>query len=674
MNAAAQWLTIAACLAFGGTAMAAGARIVVRPGTELGPVNRMVFGQNMIGYQDMAHIDQARRVSPQFSDLGSGIWDAETRRPEPQMVGLCREAGARTLRWPGGCGAHRFNWKKTVGPVEDRPNQQFGLPEFLRFCQAAGAAPMITLSVFWGDENDAADLVAYLNAPAGGGNRWADLRALDGREEPWNAVWFEYGNESYHGDHQGQSISPQEYALRFRRYRDAMRAVDPAVKLGAIISRIHSEWTREVLRSCGRHADFLVFHPYKPNYYSNEGEASAEQIARACFAAPHVWPGQYERIQGLCRELAGREDLGLCLTEYNGHFVQEQPVPYRQCLANAINNAEHLRVMMEPRSKVISSHFWQFANEYWGCVLGYPQQGEPVRKQANFFVFEMYRGHFGDRLIEADITCDTFDYEGGLGVPACTGEPAEEMELGPIDVPAEPWRLSDPPPGASHYTDDDELVADFDGSEDVNYFHAAIEMDAEPNMAYRVTVRARTEGLSGGAVGIQVGDARGWTVTRSAALELPLDGDTDWQDVTVTYRTLPDTRSIHIMARRLSGRGEVKGRARFGRIVSIEKYRPFSYGAVPVLGVNASKSEDGRTVYLMIANKTLTEATPVAVELPGTYASARAFCLSGPSPDATNLKEPATIAIRPLPVATTGEGTFALELPPCSLTALELSK
>ena len=65
----------------------------------------------------------------------------------------------------------------------------------------------------------------------------------------------------------------------------------------------------------------------------------------------------------------------MAIPEYNGHFVQEKPVPYRQSLANALRNAEHLRIMMKPENRILMANFWQFANEYRGMVQGYTHHG-----------------------------------------------------------------------------------------------------------------------------------------------------------------------------------------------------------------------------------------------------------------------------------------------------------
>ena len=52
-----------------------------------------------------------------------------------------------------------------------------------------------------GDANEAADLVEYMNAPAGtnprGGTAWADVRAANGHAAPYGIKYWEIGNEYY---------------------------------------------------------------------------------------------------------------------------------------------------------------------------------------------------------------------------------------------------------------------------------------------------------------------------------------------------------------------------------------------------------------------------------------------------------------------------------------------
>ncbi|MFQ6096844.1 MAG: hypothetical protein ACE5O2_03895, partial [Armatimonadota bacterium] len=78
------------------TAVAFGAqtaRITVNPDAIIGPVNRLILGNNMLAYQ---------RGRDEYGNRGAGIWDPENRRPVPEYVALARESGMTVARWPGG--------------------------------------------------------------------------------------------------------------------------------------------------------------------------------------------------------------------------------------------------------------------------------------------------------------------------------------------------------------------------------------------------------------------------------------------------------------------------------------------------------------------------------------------------------------------------------------------
>lgn len=150
------------------------------------------------------------------------------------------------LRFPGGCiveGATldtRYNWKNSVGPVENRPlnetrwnygkerthmdyYQSYGLGfyEFFQFCEEIGAEPLPVLScgmacqfnnditkpgdwLAQGDNlnefvQDAIDLIEFCNGdPAT--NKWAQVRAQMGHPAPFGLKYLAIGNEQW-GEH-----------------------------------------------------------------------------------------------------------------------------------------------------------------------------------------------------------------------------------------------------------------------------------------------------------------------------------------------------------------------------------------------------------------------------------------------------------------------------------------
>lgn len=171
------------------------------------------------------------------------LWDsAAVPRISALAATRARELGIRALRWPAGTDADFFEWRTSVGPVEERgevptafgiyQTPSFGLHEFLDFCESEGIEPLLTVNVRR-PAQEAADLVEYVlgdsETPLGA------LRARHGRAKPWRAVYFELGNEpsvNYANGH-AEREAARGYVELARRTADAMR--DTAGALGASI-------------------------------------------------------------------------------------------------------------------------------------------------------------------------------------------------------------------------------------------------------------------------------------------------------------------------------------------------------------------------------------------------------------------------------------------------------
>jgi len=654
------------------------AMITVHPDTVIGAVNPLVFGNNQLTNPE----------SEYYSNRGAGIWSPGAVLPAPsgprpvsEFVELSRQAGITVNRWPN---VKVYDWKQYVGPVKDRMRKQFGLPEFLAFCEDTNAVPLITLSVAGTEPADAADLVEYLNQPndganPNGGTDWAAVRAADGHPKPYNVVWFEYGNEEYGSTPKTKSnpdpllVSPEEYATRYVRVQAAMKALDPRVRLGAILQYGEWTWTRSVLEGCGRQMDFAIEHTYVPNYKENDDSIDRSLIAKACTASDTQIQERYDWLHSQIQEITGRKDVLLAITEYNGHFVQEQPMPYRQTLADALRNAEHLRVMMKPENRILMANFWQFANEYWGMVQGYTHEGRVPVRQANFYVYQLYHEHFGDALIKADVRSGTWDFAGAAGVRERRGQPRPfrlwEQNLLPADYRWDGKILAG---SIDHRIDGRIATAEFNG-EDVNYHHAYLKLPAEPSTGYRIVGSIKTEGLvEKEGVTFEILDGRGWGATHSNAMGTKVKGTEDWTRVQVDYVTLPDAKEIQILARRLGGNGPVRGKASF-RLEAVRKFLPANAGAVPDVGVNSAKRPDG-TVTVIIVNKNTEESIPVHLSVAGARPrkhAADAWMLTGASCFENNLSDPSAVGIRKVAVGVSPDG-YSLQLPPCSMAACEI--
>ncbi len=163
------------------------------------------------------------------------------------------------LRFPGGnylegnAFNQRFNWKETIGPVEQRPGHPspwgywstdgFGLLEFAEWCEDLEMEPL--LGVFAGYclgrggvigagpklepyVQEALEEIEYLIGDAQT-TKWGAQRAKDGHPQPFKMQYVEVGNEDWF-DRSGPDRS-STYDGRFAQFYDAIKQKYPQLKL-----------------------------------------------------------------------------------------------------------------------------------------------------------------------------------------------------------------------------------------------------------------------------------------------------------------------------------------------------------------------------------------------------------------------------------------------------------
>ena len=153
-------------------------------------------------------------INHRYAFNGYGSFDATTMSIKEEFKELYENAGFGSIRYPGGTISNLFNWKTTLGPVEERKDQihgfynnsgqggiapNFGIGEIATFADSVDSEIVYVYSLGRGSAQDAADLIEYLNAQVGtnpnGGVDWAAVRAENGHPEPYNVRYFEIGNE-----------------------------------------------------------------------------------------------------------------------------------------------------------------------------------------------------------------------------------------------------------------------------------------------------------------------------------------------------------------------------------------------------------------------------------------------------------------------------------------------
>ncbi len=294
------------------------ARVIADPARTVATLDRRLFGSFV------EHI--GRCIYEGIYDPGSKLSGADGFRKD--VLAEVRQLGVPIIRYPGGNFVSGYNWLDGVGAKKDRPrvlnrasnsteSNQFGTDEFLAWCRAVGAEPLLAVNLGTGTPERAADLVEYCNVESG--TRWSDLRRKNGAERPYNVKYWCLGNEM-DGPWQLGHMPAKEYGLKARDAALQMRTVDPSIRLVACGSSevgmpTYLEWDRQTLEECYDDVDAISLH----HYFGNGPETGGDS---AKFLASNlIMDRQIEEIMAVCDMVRGRKrskkQLWLSFDEWN---------------------------------------------------------------------------------------------------------------------------------------------------------------------------------------------------------------------------------------------------------------------------------------------------------------------------------------------------------------------
>ncbi|MCY3020972.1 MAG: hypothetical protein NTW87_18300 [Planctomycetota bacterium] len=250
---------------------------------------------------------------------------------------LLRTLNSPIYRWPGGNFVSGYNWKDAIGDRDRRPprwerawndveDNDFGLDEFMTLCREIATEPMIVVNTGLGSVQDAADEVAYANGAAE--TRWGSERARNGHAAPYGVVWWGIGNEMYGGWQLG-NVPVEHYAVRHNAFVQAMRAVDPKIKVIAVGAP--GKWNDLVLGGCAANTDLLSMHHYSERKF--RVPLSPEDAAKYEAGFPNYSACVLNGVRGLIADMRKRlgkdpkiDAIKLCIDEW-GIVREWNPAP-----------------------------------------------------------------------------------------------------------------------------------------------------------------------------------------------------------------------------------------------------------------------------------------------------------------------------------------------------------
>jgi len=189
-----------------------------------------------------------RNLFGQFAEhLGKGIYEGvwvgpdspipNTRGIRNDVVAALKALKVPNVRWPGGCFADDYHWRKGVGP--DRAAQinpdwggvvepnTFGTHEFMDFIGQIGSRAYLSVNVGSGAPQEAAEWLEYLTAAQP--TALQKERAANGHPEPYVIPYLGIGNENWDC---GGNMTPEYYLQQLKTFARYSRNFNPAQREG----------------------------------------------------------------------------------------------------------------------------------------------------------------------------------------------------------------------------------------------------------------------------------------------------------------------------------------------------------------------------------------------------------------------------------------------------------
>lgn len=661
------------------------ALITIDPNKITGQVNPLVFGHNIV-----AANWPGKGQLKVYGRHGNGLWNPTLNVPVSEAVVLSKEMGMPILRYPGGCMTHVYDWKKTVGPLNERPDYTFGLMEFLSFCKAVGAEAQICVSAYTGEPQDAADLVEFLNAPAIKKLPWALKRAAWGHPEPYNVRFFEMGNESYHGNHGDYTglpfkiLTAEQYSNWFNTTVKIMKKISPDIKTGAVIFNNAPEWDAVVMSRTKDNADFMIDHFYAVGFadWNDEGDIVKKEnyLMRSCMASSMRLQCWLDSINESIETHTGKK-IPLAVSEYNASILNKgKPVPYRYTLGTALFCADSVRIFLEKKNNILLANYFSYFNGFWGTIHGSTDPDKQMDLEAwernpAFHLFKLWRNHFGTKLNAITVKSPVKEFEGGYHTPPCH----ECATISKTDKPVPHlFRVTSPEKTTKQFAWNTEangnIVLKLTGMTGSAYPQVG-EFNASPGHTYRLSYEGKIadgEKGMGAVLGMGLVDSRGWNKTGSAVSAEGLAKAFEWTTIqSVPLITAPECKKILILFRLRCGKDPVTAKALI-RNIKLEEI-PNVLPPYPLITATSSISSDNKTVYLIVFNKDLKDSIKTEIKIKYFPAkTAKIWTVSGP-PTGTNTNGRKDVGLKIdggiIPVTADG---FNYDFPPCSMNAIEI--
>ena len=344
---------------------------------------------------------------------------ADERGFRKDVLAALNELSPKIIRYPGGNFLSGYHWLDGVGPKNQRPTKrevawqsietnQFGLNEFMQYCQEINTEPMLGVNLGTGTIEEAAALVEYCNAVSG--SYYADLRQCHGIKNPYAVKKWCLGNEM-DGPWQIGHLEAEEYARKAREAAKMMKWQDESIQLilcGSSNTDVptYPAWDREVLETCWEQVDYLSMHYYAKNIDDDTTSFLASAVALESFV---------DTLEGTLRYVRARNrsnhQVYLSWDEWNVWYKNmvtqgnwtEAPhlLEENYNLEDALVVAQWMNVFLRRCNTIKMACLAQLVN----VIAPIMTNSQGLLRQTIFYPFQLFSNHASGKSL--DVLCQT---------------------------------------------------------------------------------------------------------------------------------------------------------------------------------------------------------------------------------------------------------------------------
>jgi alpha-L-arabinofuranosidase len=353
-----------------------------------------------------------QRMDPQrLGGTNVAMWYFRSTYFAPDVLKWMRDLHARYIRIPGGSWANGIFWNGNgVRGADGKVDPSKVGPDGYPAVDYSDYAPSFrvnghTLHPEGGDWQGNVDVKTQqdfiqaipgseaLACPNAGSGRPVDAAEWvkwANKKMGYNVRYWEIGNELGGAWEQGTELpfgkgqlTAEMYTKRYNEMANAMRAVDPTIKIGG------GAFAEEMIRDCGANVDFVMIHTYPGSITQSEAQMFAD-IGKGI-------EQQTDQVRNWIRKYQPEREkqIEIAYTEWN--------------LGGGVNNSQMFSGLWASVFLAeLAKHGVAFANQ-WDCFsdLFHHYDEDRHARKSEYYALMLWNNYMGNRLISATSSNDT---------------------------------------------------------------------------------------------------------------------------------------------------------------------------------------------------------------------------------------------------------------------------